>query len=140
ITPTATTTPTATATITGILPVTATITPLGGEIIYGQLGKGALTLNFPADAFDKTANISVTALTKLPAELPQDVWYKSYGVDVQINSTVDGAKVEQTSLPVTITLQYAGLPIDFGNETSQKLLALYHYNETQQTWERLWTT
>lgn len=144
--PTETPPPDATPIATGTVALRATATPTaddaleaeipvtGGEVIYGE--KGELKLKFPDQAVKTLVKVRVKQLKQLPKDLPLGVWSVNYGVDVDLRAASDNAKVEALDRPAQVVLRYADLFPDL-DEPSQKLLALYHYDEKRQAWERL---
>jgi RHS repeat-associated protein len=118
------------------LPISTTITPDGGTVVYGD--QKEFSLIFPAQAVTETAVVTVGPLAQLPELLPAPSHDQGYGVEVDIRAAASGRLIEQTNRPVTVTLRYANVLPNLG-QASQRLLALYQYRAAERSWDRLRT-
>jgi RHS repeat-associated protein/uncharacterized repeat protein (TIGR01451 family) len=109
------------------------ITTEGGSVEFPD---GSVALQFPAGAVSETVLVEMRTLRELPADMPLPIWYEGLGLDVSLATAEGGSPVASTLQPVTVVIELADLA-ELGNEASQLLLGLYHYDEETGQWEEL---
>ncbi|TET50667.1 MAG: hypothetical protein E3J64_07920, partial [Anaerolineales bacterium] len=97
---------------------------------------GVTRLEFPGGALERSVDVTVRRLDSLPAQLPSNVLYAGYGIDVDIREQGNGRRVGRTSRDVTVVIDYSDFP-DVGNIASQQLLKIMHFDEDTGEWEIL---
>ncbi|TET51715.1 MAG: hypothetical protein E3J64_06410, partial [Anaerolineales bacterium] len=80
--------------------------------------------------------MTVRRLEHLPAQLPADLLYAGYAIDVDVREQGNGRHMGRMDRDVTIVVDYSTFP-DVGNVASQQCLKVMHYDEDAGEWEEL---
>jgi hypothetical protein len=119
-----------------LLPGATKSAELQGRGAQSMRVDGVARLEFPSGALGRAARVVARRLERLPAEVPANVLYAGYGIDVEIREPGNGRRVGRTNAEVTIVVDYSTFP-DVGNVASQLCLKIMHYDEETGEWEIL---